>query len=337
MKKIFKIFKTMFFFLLLFSVFLTVNLETFAENNKKVILGGNTIGLKIDTGVYVCGKYQVTTDNKKVSPWKSSDITCGDKIIAYNNIDISSNSDLLNILKNDNNESATLTLERNNHIFNTSIDIVKTNNESKSLGLYIKDKMIGIGTLTFIDPITNKYASLGHGIYENNKIIDTKSGDIRTSSIEGIKKSVPGMAGEKRASIGSTIYGTVSANKVTGIYGKMTNNKYLSNEKIQIASQSEVKIGNALIYTVVDKEKVESFDIKITSIALQSSSNIKGLKFEVIDDKLLNLTGGIVQGMSGSPIVQNGKLIGAVSHVCIDKPNIGYGIHIEWMLDDLTD
>lgn len=332
-----KLCKSLFILMLFFTCSLNIKVNAYTNStNDTVILGGNSIGLKLDTGVYVAGKYQVQTENQKMSPWKNSDIKEGDKIIAYNNIKINSNSELLNLLKDDHNDTVSLTINRNNYVFDTSIDIVKTKNDSKSLGLYIKDKMVGIGTLTFINPKSNIYGSLAHGIYENNTIISTTGGDITVSTVEGIKKSTPGSAGEKRASIGNSILGSIVANKITGVYGKITTTKFQNYQKIKVASQDKVKMGRALMYTVIDGEKVEAFEIKITNISLQSSPDIKGLKFEVTDSRLLNLTGGIVQGMSGSPIVQNGELIGAVSHVCIDKPSTGYGIHIEWMLNDAS-
>lgn len=328
------------FFLLLvitFSLFLGFSSVSYAKtNHKSVILGGNSIGLRLDTGVYVAGKYQVEVDNKKISPWKNSDIKEGDKVLSYNGKKINSNNDILELLRNDLNETVTLTIERNNKIISTSVDIVRTKNKTKSLGLYIKDKMIGIGTLTFVDDESMTFASLGHGIYDSNVVIGTQNGNITTSNVDSIKKSLPGEAGEKRASISNIVLGTIKSNKITGVYGKVNNLNMFDKHKIEVADQKEVKTGKAKIMTVVDGNKIESFNIMITSVALQSSLDIKGIKFEVTDDRLLNISGGIVQGMSGSPIVQNGKLVGAVSHVCIDNPQNGYGMHIEWMLKDAT-
>lgn len=338
MKKNNKIIKSFLVLFLILMLSLTINFTSYATNrHKQVILGGNTIGLKLDTGVFIAGKYQVEVNDKKISPWKNSDIKEGDKVVAYNNHKISSNNDILELLRSDNNESVTLRLERNNKSITTSVDIVKTKNHSKSLGLYIKDKMIGIGTLTFIDEDTKAFASLGHGIYDNNIVIGTQRGNITTSSVESIKKSFPGEAGEKRASITNIVLGSIKANKITGVYGKINNIGMFNNQKIKTASQEEVKIGNAKILTVIEGNKIESFNIIITSIAIQTSLDVKGLKFEVTDERLLSVSGGIVQGMSGSPIVQNGKLVGAVSHVCIDNPKNGYGMHIEWMLQDALD
>ena len=335
MKKNIKITKYFLLFILLLTIFISNKNISYANNSsKKVILGGNTIGLKLDTGVFIAGKYQVEVHNKKVSPWKNSNIKEGDKILEYNGHHVSTNNDILEMLRNDHNEMATLKVERNGKIFSTTIDIVKTKNMSKSLGLYIKDRMIGIGTLTFIDDETNIFASLGHGIYENSVVIGAQNGNITTSSVESIKKSLPGEAGEKRASISNVILGSIYANKTTGVYGKISNIGMFDNKKIETAKQEDVKIGKAKILTVIEGNKIEAFDIKITSIALQHSIDVKGLKIEITDGRLLNVSGGIVQGMSGSPIIQDDKLVGAVSHVCLDNPKNGYGMHIEWMLKD---
>jgi len=306
-----------------------------AASKKSVLLGGDTIGLKLNTGVYVVGKYQVATSWNKLSPWKDSNIEEGDKIITYNNLEIHSNKDLLTHLKYEANDEVCLGIERNDKKFTTMIDVVTTKNNEKSLGLYIKDKLIGIGTLTFIDEEKNAYASLGHGIYDDFVSIGKVNGELCSSKINGIKKSERGSAGEKKASLINDQLGTVLKNTPTGVYGKMLL-KQTRKKSINIGEQKDVKIGPAKIYTVISGSKVEEFDIEITNVYFQNSKNVKGLKYLVTDSRLLKETGGIVQGMSGSPIVQNDLLIGAVSHVIVDDPKTGYGIHIEWMIDDLN-
>lgn len=330
-----KFFKTFIFVLCMLLFGLTLNVKSLANStDKTVILGGNTIGLKIETGVVVVGKYQVQTASKKVSPWKNSDILDGDKIIAFNDTSISCNNDLFNCMKKTKENNAVLTIERDNQCHKTNIDIVYTKTNDKSIGLYIKDRIIGIGTLTFIDPKTHHFASLGHGIYDENVSFGNVEGSINSSTIEGIKKSNPGEAGEKRAILTNKTYGTMKINKSTGIYGRLTNQALFNRQQIQIAEQKEVVNGPAKIYTVIEGEKIEAFDIKVTNVYLQETPNIKGIKYEVTDARLLDKTGGIIQGMSGSPIVQNGKLIGAVSHVTVDNPKIGFGVHATWMYDD---
>lgn len=299
-----------------------------------VFLGGDSIGLKFSTAVTITGKFQVETTNGKQSPWKNSDLEIGDQIIAFDDEEVTSNQALLNCLTRCNDDTVILTLKRDNQEFDTNINVLKTKNNEKSIGLYIKDQIIGVGTLTFIDPKTKIYASLGHGIFDTAIAVGTTTGKVVHSNVETIKKGTPGVPGEKRASIEKTVIGTILKNEVTGVYGLINDNSQ-TREKVTLASQSDVKTGRAKIYTVTSQNKIEGYDIMITSVNKQDSKNIKGLKIKVTDQRLISIAGGIVQGMSGSPIVQDGKLVGAVSHVTVDNPLIGYGVHINWMVDDL--
>ena len=328
-------------FLLIFTSFFllfSVNSSKIeAKNDHSVILGGQTIGLKLDTGVYVVGKYQVKTDNNDINyPWKNSDIEEGDKIISFNNKKISTNDELLKELRLTNKDIVDITLLRDNKQIKTKVEVVKTKESNKSIGLYIKDRIIGIGTMTYIDPETNSFAALGHGIYDNNVIIGTQKGQITASSIEGIRKGEKGVAGEKQASLSKVVLGTIKSNKITGIYGKVTSKELLKGTRVEIANQEEVHKGPAKIFTVIEGNIVNSYNINIIEVVKQNKTNIKGIKFKVTDSYLIDKTGGIIQGMSGSPIVQENKLVGAVSHVAIDDPTIGYGVHIEWMKSDIS-
>lgn len=317
---------------LLFIVIFSSSNVIYAKSDTYVIPGGDAIGLKLDTGIYVAGKYQVTCKNSKLSPWKNSDIEEGDRILTCNGITVLKTSDLNRLIQNTNNKSVTLEISRNNETFNTSIDVVETINGEQTIGLYVKDRLIGIGTLTFIDPKTNSFASLGHGISDKSLNFGSVSGELVNSSIEGIKKGTPGNSGEKRASLISNQLGIITLNSITGVYGKI--NTIENKKTIRVAEQNEVKKGKAKILTVIEGSTVESFDIEIISITLQESKGVKGIKIRVTDEDLIDVAGGIVQGMSGSPIIQNNMLVGAVSHVSLEDPTIGYGMHIEWMLEE---
>ena len=322
---------------LLLSVFITTliilsSTLVFASSSKYVILGGDAIGLKIDTGIYVAGKYNVNTNEGKLSPWIDSDINEGDKLLSCNGHDVDCISDLTNIIKNSSSEVAVLRIQRNEDTFNTTISVVETINGERTLGLYLKDKLIGIGTLTFIEPKTKSFASLGHGISDNSLTYGVINGDLVLSNVEGIKKGVSGISGQKKATISNIIIGNLKTNTISGVYGKVS--ETVDHNKIEIANQSEVKKGKAKIYTVLKDDKIEEFDIEIVGINLQESLGVKGLKIKVIDERLIKEAGGIVQGMSGSPIIQNNKLIGAISHVSLDDPTIGYGMHATWMYEE---
>lgn len=306
-----------------------------AKNQYLVVPGGDTIGLHMDTGVYIAGKYQVETREGKVSPWRKSEVREGDKIIKINNVQVKTNQNLLDALASINSNTVDLVIKRGDMTFRTTFDVAISRSGDKSLGLYIKDKVVGVGTLTFIDPKTNRFAALGHGIFDNKVNDQDVGGNILSSNVESIKKAAPGIPGEKRAMLDKMTIGNITKNKITGIYGNITNRSYTSNRKLlPVAMKNDVKVGKAEILTVIEDDKVEAFDIEIVEVKKQTAKSVKGIKIKVIDRDLLNKTGGIIQGMSGSPIIQNNQLVGAVSHVIVDSPQYGYGIFVEWMLLD---
>lgn len=300
-----------------------------------VYLGGESIGVKFDTGIIITGCFDVTTKSGKVKPWKNSDIKNGDQILEYNGISVANNHVLLKYLRMSTSNDVVLTIKRKNNIFKTNIKIVETVNDEKSLGLYVKDQMIGIGTLTFVDPTTNYFASLGHGVYSDNLTIGKVDGVLVYSVVEAIKKGIPGSPGEKRATIENKIIGTITYNDTSGVYGAINEN-YRKSTKIKIGHQNEVQKGKAKIYTVINQSEVKAYDVLITDYDYQTTKENKGLKIKIVDQTLIKETGGIVQGMSGSPIVQNGKIVGAVSHVSVNNPLVGYGVYINWMQEEIN-
>lgn len=320
---------------LLLSIFLFTSTEVvYAQESIKVIPGGESIGIKLNTGVYVAGKYQVDTMDGKIEPWRKSDIEIGDKIVKIDKVNVDNNTDLINNVNRSIDDEVILTIQRGSLKFDTPIQIVSTKLNQKSIGLYIKDKLLGVGTLTFINPETKQFASLGHGVIDERVLIGQISGDLLYSNIDSIKKATPGNPGEKKATLSTSVIGSLSNNNATGLYGDILINSLLSKPKIEVGTQNDIKIGKAKILTVIADNKVSEYDIEIIEVLKQNTRNIKGIKIKVTDPILIEKCGGIIQGMSGSPIIQNNKLIGAISHVTIDDPLIGYGIHIEWMLSD---
>lgn len=305
-----------------------------AVEELEVIPGGETIGLKLNTGIYVAGKYEVDTKNGKKAPWRKSDVEVGDKIVEIDDKKVTSNEEMISVINNSTDNELILTIVRGSEEFDTNIEIVETKQKERSMGLYIKDKLVGVGTLTFINPNTKAFASLGHGIVDQKVLIGSISGDLLVSNIDSIKKALPGEPGEKRATISNNILGKLTTNNATGIYGYISSRSILNKKTIKVGKQEEVKLGKASILTVLDDDDVQEYSIEIIEINRQNTRNVKGLKIKVTDSRLIEKCGGIVQGMSGSPIIQNNKIIGAVSHVTVDDPLIGYGIHIEWMIND---
>ena len=323
--------KKIIFFIIFLCFCLTISINIKANNDIYVMPGGESIGLKIETGVEIVGKYTVSTNEGKKNPWQKSNIEIGDYIEKVNDYNVENNESLLKILKQIDESSCILTIKRNNKLIKTNIDIVKTNTKEPSIGLYVKDKMLGIGTLSFV--YDNKFASLGHGIYENNELININNGDLTYSNVVSIKKATLNQSGEKRATLASTKIGEIKTIKDSGVYGVIS--QKINKNKVKIADIEDVKCDDAVIYTVINGNKVETFDIEIIETKYQNSINSKGIKIKVTDSVLLNETGGIIQGMSGSPIIQNGELVGVVSHVTLDNPMIGYAVYAKWMYEDL--
>ena len=316
-------------FIVFLSLFALSPLNVLAYSSE-VILGGKTIGIDIKAeGIMVIGFYKVEGSLPKTS------LKEGDIILKIGNEEVNSINELTKAIENnmDDNNTVEITYKRDKKEKTTTLKLVKQDEMYKT-GLYVKDSITGIGTLTFIDPESNIYGALGHEITESNtsKIIEVRTGTIFKNSISSITESIDGKPGSKNAKFYySNNYGDITKNTKYGIYGTYKDN-YNNLEKISIANKDEVKIGKAEIYTVIDGENIEKFDIEITKI--NENSDIKNITFDIIDEKLINSTGGVVQGMSGSPIIQNGKLVGAVTHVITDNVKSGYGLFIITMLEE---
>ena len=321
---------------LVFSLFFTNSIPVFA---KDVYLGGDSIGIEMNkNGVIISGTYDILIDETIYNPCKDSNIEIGDVIIKSNNNIVKNSKDFISSLNKINGDINTLNLEikRNNQIVNSNIKIMKSGASYKT-GLYIKDKILGIGTLTYYDPETKNYGALGHEIIDSdtNEIFNDFNGKIYESNVEGYKKSENGNPGEKIASIESNEkIGNILLNTKYGIYGEYTEN--VNSKLISTASIDEIKLGPAQIATVLNDDKIEYYNINITHLEKQKEMSTKGITFEVIDNNLLNMTNGIIQGMSGSPIIQNNKFIGAVTHVMTNDVKKGYGIYIDFMIN-ITD
>jgi stage IV sporulation protein B len=313
-------------------------------SNYKVIPGGQSIGVKLNTlGVLVVGHHLVETEQGKKSPGEIAGIQVGDMITKINGKKIENMSDVSPFIQESGKTGKPLNLEisRDNRTFETQLIPLKDKQDhAYRIGLYIRDSAAGIGTMTFYDPISKKYGALGHVIsdMDTKKPIVVENGQIMKSMVTSIEKGSTGNPGEKLARFSSDkeVIGNITNNSPFGIFGTLS--KPIPNgildKAIPIALSHQVKEGKAKILTVVEDDKVEEFDIEIVSTVPQKFPATKGIVIKVTDPRLLKKTGGIVQGMSGSPIIQDGKLIGAVTHVFVNDPTSGYGVHVEWMLNE---
>ncbi|MGG0716553.1 SpoIVB peptidase [Robertmurraya massiliosenegalensis] len=310
----------------------------------KVIPGGQSIGVKLNTvGVLVVGHHQVNTVEGKQSPGEEAGIKVGDIITKINGKRIEKMSDVAPFVQEagDTGKPLQIEISRESGKVTTELKPQKENDEDKfKLGLYIRDSAAGIGTMTFYHPESKKYGALGHVIsdMDTKKPIVVEDGQIVRSTVTSIEKGSNGDPGEKLARFSSDkeVIGNIQRNSPFGIFGKL--NRDIENgvmdKALPIALSHQVKEGPAQILTVVDNDEVKRFDIEIVSTIPQKFPATKGMVLKVTDKELLDKTGGIVQGMSGSPIIQDGKVVGAVTHVFVNDPTSGYGVHIEWMLNE---
>ncbi len=309
----------------------------------QVIPGGQSIGVKLHTkGVLVVGYHIVKGEERIYSPGEEASIQVGDMIVEMNGHIIEKMQDIKPIVEqagHDNTDIA-VKLRRNNKEIETLLKPIEDHDQQYQIGLYVRDSAAGIGTLSFYEPGSNKYGALGHVIsdMDTQKPIETYEGTVVRSYVTSIAKGNNGVPGEKKArfSIEDDAIGTVNKNSPFGIFGVLDEpiENGILDEPMDIAYSDEVEKGPATILTVLEDEKVEQFDIEIVSSVPQDKPETKGMVIKITDEKLLEKTGGVIQGMSGSPIIQNNKIIGAITHVFVNDPTSGYGVHIEWMLND---
>ena len=314
-------------FLLLIYLFIPISVFAYPEY---LIASGKNIGIELKSNnVIIVGSYNISNHNIL----KESDLKLGDKIIKINDYDVTSVYSMQNIINKIGEDNVLVTYKRNNQEYTSRINLYKEFDEYKT-GLYVRDTIRGVATLTYIDETNNTFGALGHEILEKStkSKFESDTGTIFYSEVTGVTKSMDGNPGEKNArSDSSFVYGKVVENTTSGIFGKYTY-AIPDSKKYKVALPSEVNLGKAKILTVIDGNKVDEFDINI--IKVNTNSKTKNILFEVIDDDLLNKTGGIIQGMSGSPIIQDDKIIGAINYVVVNKTNKGYGIFITNMLEE---
>lgn len=314
--------------------------QTAALNEAKTVIPcGNCIGVTLCTdGVLVVNTAEVAAkDGSHTSPAEAAGIKPGDLIQSFDGKKISSVEDLDSAILKSGGQSSSITIKRKNKTIDTLLKPKMSQQDGVfRIGAWVKDSTSGIGTMTFYNPETKSFAALGHGICdpETGEILAIDKGNILSSTIVSVDKGKKGVPGELNGVFtenGAAI-GKITANCDFGIFGTLDTEFVLSNQPIPVANRQEVKAGDAYILSNVEGSKVEKFNIEISRLLPKSVSSQKSMIIKITDERLLSKTGGIVQGMSGSPIIQDGKLIGAVTHVFVNDPTRGYGLFIENML-----
>ncbi len=328
----------------LFGIFPFKSSQIEVMPSMKLLPGGQSIGVTLQAkGVMIVGQAPVTAkDGTKIFPAKDAGIETGDTILKINGQDVHTDQDVADIINETgkNQESVILRIKHQDQTLEKSIKTIYCE-ESKRyrIGLFVRDEAAGVGTLTFIDQISNKYGALGHVINDadTNQRIEVSNGRITSSTIYAIEKGNRGHPGEKLGTFvnGSLFNGNIEKNSSVGIFGKYNGKIPTSffKDPIYVGWENEIKEGPAKIYTVIHGEQVDEFDVKVERI-MHNRTDSKNMVITVTDPKLIEITGGIIQGMSGSPIVQNGKIIGAVTHVFINDSRRGYGVFIQNMLKE---
>ncbi len=307
-------------------------------DDEMVIPGGMPIGIYMETdGVLVLATECIEcVDGTEKEPAKNL-VKEGDYIVAINGEEIDNKKELIRAVNNLTSSKIILGIRRSDEYINVKLECAKVIHEKYKLGIWVKDNVQGLGTVTYMTT-NSEFGALGHGIHdaETEQLLDISEGTVYETSIVGVQK---GQKGEPGGLEGVIIYnrynmlGTIEKNTDNGIFGSIQNVERLfdSQEAMKICKKEDVELGQASIRCTVDG-KIEEYDILIKNVDQYTANDNKSIIIEIVDDELIELTGGIVQGMSGSPIIQNGKIVGAVTHVLVNDPTRGYGIFIEDML-----
>lgn len=324
-------FKKLKSFIAIFLVATFIMPQSLLAYSKYIVAGGENIGLSINNkGIIIAGFYKVGDKY----PGYDAGLNKGDVIKRANDKEVSSIDDFIGAIKESDGKSLKLVYQRGKQNETTTLNLTNENGTLKT-GLYVKDMISGIGTLTYIDPESRIYGALGHEVLEQTTgtMINVRDGKIYNSNVTSVEKSVRGEPGAKNANTNSNdVFGDVKENKVSGIFGNYT--KEINKDNLyKVAVYEDIKLGEAKIITVIEGTLKKEYSINILKVNNDKTDN-KNILFEITDSNLINKTGGIVQGMSGSPIIQENNIIGAVTNVVVNNPKRGYGILITTMLEE---
>ena len=324
----------------LFNKFNLKNIDVSILPKTTVIPVGNIAGVKLYTnGVLVVGMSEIEgEDSKTYKPYEHTGIEEGDTIVKVNNNLVSSTDDLIEKVNMSNGKEVEIEYIHDEETKECSITPVKTSKEEYKLGLWVRDSAAGVGTVTFYEPSTQTFGALGHGItdIDTGDLLNIASGEFVTAKILNIKKGENGNPGKIQGTVEEQeTIGDITKNTEFGIYGKIQDLSSLNidtSKEMEVALREEIQTGKATILCSLDNQTVKEYEIEITKIYRDNNYNNKSMEIKVTDEELIEKTGGIIQGMSGSPIIQNGKFIGAVTHVLVNSSTEGYAIFGDLML-----
>lgn len=308
-------------------------------SEKTLIPGGQSVGIRMDVrGVLVVGLEEIETTSGTSSPGYEAGIQIGDMIVAIDGQEVYYADEVISMIDAAR-RPILISVSRKGQLLDFTVTPVREyQSGAYRMGIWVKEKIAGIGTLSFYDPETDVLAALGHGIYESKTgaLLSVGSGQLLTTAVSSIREGEAGKPGEIRGIFygEDSPVGQVAENSEFGVYSIALDTASLDlGEPMVMAYQSQVREGPASILTTIDGRNVEEFSVEITDVNRQKEAGSKGLTLKVTDERLLSYCGGIIQGMSGSPIIQNDKLVGAVTHVFVNDPTRGYGIFAEWMVE----
>ena len=302
-----------------------------------VIPVGRAVGIKLfSDGVLVVGFSAIPTDGGNVAPAKECGLREGDIITHINSEEVDTIEQVQSLLQGLEGDRMSIRCLRGEKQLQMTARAVKCSSDGEyKLGAWIRDSMAGIGTMTFYDPKSGTFGALGHGINDIDtcQLMPLQSGGIMEASVTQVQKGVKGTPGQLKGSFETIDIGTLWANTEGGVFGTLKVDELVNGLKaMEVAHPAEIKVGPATILSNISGETIKEYSVEITKVILADDGDTRDLMLTVTDKDLLETTGGIVQGMSGSPILQNGKIVGAVTHVLVNDPATGYGICLENML-----
>lgn len=324
--------------LLILAALLLPGLHSFAATPGTLIPVGRAVGIKLfSDGVVVVGTSEIATDQGNVNPAKACGLKEGDIITHINSTEVDSIEEVSALLQALEGEPMSIRAIRSDKQVQLTAQAALCSADSTyKLGAWIRDSMAGIGTVTYYDPANGTFGALGHGINDVDTalLMPLDSGSILPASVAGVNRGQSGTPGQLRGIFDTdTLLGSLTANTSHGIFGALSDESWAAGQALPVASREDVHTGTAYILSNISGQDVERYEIEISKIFRPSDGDFRDYLITVTDQRLLDATGGIVQGMSGSPIIQDGKIVGAVTHVLVDDPTSGYGVFIGTMLE----